>query len=373
VGTTDIVEAMHAQIAGVAVPFPRRADGRARGIAGLTYRNIRRVAHWVGQGLDRSLATLERDGPGVSWRGREATLAVLNGVLGDHLQDTGSSLAIPMRLRVQGQVLADDAAGGRMLLMIHGLCMNDLQWQRGGHDHGQALGCALGLRPVYLHYNSGRHVSENGRDLAELLERWFAAAAAPVEELVMVGFSLGGLVARSACDHAARVGHRWPQFLSRLVLLGTPNLGAPLERGGNRFERALELSRFSAPLARLGRIRSAGITDLRHGNLLDEDWQGQDRFLPSASQPAQVSLPAGVVCHALAAVSAPGVLSERWIGDGLVPLDSALGRHADPARALPLDEANRWVGYGMGHLDLLNRREVFEALLGFLSRPATAV
>jgi hypothetical protein len=40
----------------------------------------------------------------------------------------------------------------------------------------------------------------------------------------------------------------------------------------------LGVSAYTAPLARLGKIRSAGITDLRYGNLVDEDWAGRDRF-----------------------------------------------------------------------------------------------
>ena len=83
-------------------------------------------------------------------------------------------------------------------------------------------------------------------------------------------------------------------------------------------------------------MRSAGITDLRHGHVLDEDWVGRDRFARSGDRRQPLPLPAGVRCFALAASlgAQGGTIKEKLLGDGLVPLDSALGRHADPARAL---------------------------------------
>jgi hypothetical protein len=49
-----------------------------------------------------------------------------------------------------------------------------------------------------------------------------------------------------------------------------------------------------------------------------------------------------------------------------VPLDSALGRHKLPERTLDFPEHRQWVGYGMNHLDLLNRPEVFVQLKAWL-------
>jgi hypothetical protein len=61
------------------------------------------------------------------------------------------------------------------------------------------------------------------------------------------------------------------------------------------------------------------------------------------------------------------VLAERLVGDGLVPLDSALGRHSDSARTLALSKERQWVGYGMGHLELLSRPEVYAQLSKWLA------
>ena len=130
----------------------------------------------------------------------------------------------------------------------------------------------LGFTPVYLHYNSGLHVSTNGRALAQQLERLVAQWPRPLERLVLLGHSMGGLLARSALYYGTQAGHRWPARLDDLVFLGTPHHGAPLERAGHWVDLVLGATPYAAPFARLGQVRSAGITDLRHGNLMDGDW-----------------------------------------------------------------------------------------------------
>ena len=157
--------------------------------------------------------------------------------------------------------------------------------------------------------------------------------------------------------------------LDKLVFVGTPHHGAPLERGGHWVDMLLGSSRYSAPLARLGKIRSAGITDLRFGNLVDEDWREIDRFERSGDLRMPVPLPESVACYAIAATigKATGDLSDRLIGDGIVPLASALGHHANPKLALSFDEARQWVAHGMNHLDLLSRPEVYLQLKRWLA------
>ena len=212
----------------------------------------------------------------------------------------------------------------KLVVLVHGLCMSDRQWTRKGHNHGTALARDLGYTAVHLHYNSGLHISTNGRAFANLIEDLLNQWPAPLEEFAIVAHSLGGLVSRSAYHYGTAAGHRWPRRLGRLIFLGTPHHGAPLERVGNWVDAALQLSPYTSPLARLGKIRSAGITDLRYGNLLDEDWEGRDRFEPSAGPPRPVPLPPNVRCYAIAATE-----------DGIVPVNSALGRHHDPGRSLP--------------------------------------
>jgi pimeloyl-ACP methyl ester carboxylesterase len=218
-----------------------------------------------------------------------------------------------------------------------------------------SLAASLGYTPVHLRYNTGRSIASNGEDLAALLETLLAHWPRPVEELAIVGHSMGGLVARSAEYHARQSGHDWPSRLRKLVFLGTPLHGAPLERGGHRLDYVMELSPYVAPFTRIGKSRSSGITDLRYGSVT----RAEREFVP---------LPKGVACYALAANlgTTHDLLGEKLVGDGLVPIDSALGRHADAGRTFAIPAERQWVGHRMGHLELLHRREVYAQLRKWL-------
>ena len=203
-----------------------------------------------------------------------------NGVLGDYLAQIGNPLAIEMRLRHGGHPLelerqalrlALPEATRKLVVLVHGSCLSDRRWTRQGHDHGAALARDLGFTPVYLHYNSGLHISSNGREFAALLERLVAAWPTPLDELVIVAHSMGGLVARSACHVGETAAHAWRSKLRKLVCLGSPHHGAPLERGGHWVDLFLSASRYSAPLARLGKIpcrRDGHALRQRHGRAL---------------------------------------------------------------------------------------------------------
>jgi hypothetical protein len=384
-GLTGLVEAMHVAIARMPAKLGGPlVEGAVHGIPRLVYRSIHGVTRAVGGGIDIVLAQLvPMLGHVDSSPAREAVIAALNGVLGDYLTETGNPLAIAMQWRKDGRPLEPTREGlaaafpmpsAKIVVLVHGLCMNDLQWTRQGHDHGAALARALGYTPVYLHYNSGRHVSTNGRALTAKLEALVAAWPVPVEELAIVTHSMGGLVARSAHHYGTVAGHAWRRRLRRLVFLGTPHHGAALERGGHRLHRLFDQTPYTAPFARLGKIRSAGITDLRHGSLLDEDWHGRDRFAHGEDARRPVPLPDGVECFAVGATTgrSPRDLRGRLLGDGLVPLASALGRHRDPRLTLALPESRQWIACDTSHFELLSRPEVYERIHAwFAADPGT--
>ena len=383
VGVTDLVESMHQGIRHPLTEGKARHAVGGRGISGLVYGTIRALTRTVGLGVEAALAPLATlEGAPLPSPQRETLLAALNGVLGDHLVATGNPLATPMRLYHAGQPLVLETAalraalpkpGTHLLVLLHGLCHNERQWGQSGFDHGVALARDLGCTPLYLRYNTGLHISTNGQALAELLETLLAQWPEPVARLDLLAHSMGGLVARSACHQAQVAGLAWPVSLRNLIFLGTPHHGAPLERWGHWFERGLEASPFASPLARLGKVRSAGITDLRHGNLLQEDWQGLDPGTEAEDRRQPVPLPAGVRCCAVAGTA--GEDADSWQGrlwgDGLVSVDSALGRHPDPQHDLAFPENQTWIGQGLGHLDLLTRPEVYEQVRRWLEAAGT--
>lgn len=370
-GITELVEEMHRTIASGPAILGRPLELPTRLMTGAVYKSIRGVAGLVGSGID---AALEQAAPllGESAPGerRELLLAVLNGVLGDYLHETQNPLETKMRVRVGGHplVLQRDAlrlmlpgAGSKVLVLVHGSCGHDLMWNWKGHDHGAALAREFGYTAVYLHYNGGLHISTNGRLFAELLDELAKAWPVPMDELAIVAHSMGGLVSRSACHVAEDADFEWRAKLTKLVCLGSPHHGAPLERSGNLLESVLGVSDYSAPLARLGKIRSAGITDMRFGYVLDEHWQDRDRFERHKDARTELALPDGVACYAVAGTTAK-TLGAKLPGDGLVSVDSALGRHKKPELTLRFPAMHQVIALDTHHLDLLGSKDVYASL-----------
>lgn len=377
-GVTGIVERMHRNISPAQLVL---APGSARtgGITGLVYRCIETVNGALRSGLDAALVPLQKlDKARTPSIAEDIGLSILNGVVGDHLEASGNPLALPMRFRVQGRSLTlnrDElwhnlpSASSRLLVVVHGLCMNDRQWTREGHNHAEALAEEQGYTPIYLNYNSGRHISANGRELAGLLDELATQWPVALKEISLLTHSMGGLVARSACHYAGQQQRPWLRKLKKIVFLGTPHHGSPLERHGNALQTFAGITPYTAPLARLGMLRSAGVTDLRYGNLLDEDWQPHNRFEPIGDTRHHLPLPENAACYTAAVTTGlrRGDLKDSVLGDGLVPLHSALGQHRDSVRSLNFPAAHQWIGHEMNHLDLLNHPEVYAQVRRWLA------
>jgi hypothetical protein len=281
VRATEVVESMHTTIASGPAVLGKPLAVPVAAVNRLVYGSIRGISQLVGNTIELALRACEplfaASAVGAE---REAMLSALNGVVGDHLAATENPMAIKMSFRSNGRSLtlereslrqAFPNAGSKILLAIHGSSMNDLQWTRNGHNHALTLSETAGMTPLYLHYNSGKHTSLNGRELSEMLSVLVEQWPVPVEQLVFLAHSMGGLVSRSACTFGDNTP--WRRVLQKMIFLGTPHHGAPLERGGNWFELMLGLNRYAAPLARLAKLRSAGVTDLRFGNVVDAHWE----------------------------------------------------------------------------------------------------
>jgi hypothetical protein len=311
-------------------------------------------------------------------------IAVLNGVWGDTLRQRCPELALTMTLRAGGAdvpVTTDGlaqgypAATGRIAVFVHGLCETEQYWSlssRRHHGsehstHGSRLFEDLGYTPVYVRYNTGLHVSENGEQLARLLDDLAAGWPVPVEGIALTGHSMGGLVVRGACHRGVAGGHGWTRLVRHVFCLGTPHLGAPLEKGAN--VGAWLLARFpeTRPLSRLANRRSAGIKDLRFGAVAEEDWRHldpdallQDRCIDVAFLP-----------HATHYFIATTVTADRdhpfgkIVGDLFVRPPSASGQGR--RRRIPFEPGNgRHLG-GLHHFDLLNHPVVYRQIRSWLA------
>lgn len=368
--TTTIVEDMHRTIASGPPALGSPLKPVVKLYTKPIYGGIRGITGLVGIGVERALRQIEPAFEDVSHPDVvEMVRAAINGVVGDHLALTENPLAIEMQLRVNDGTLDFDTLPKKrpLLIYIHGSAMSDIQLMRNGHHHGQKLAEDFGLTCITVRYNSGLHISENGEKLAAKLQE--LADHVPDVPIIILGFSMGGLVARSAVNLAEKQSLSWRNRLRGMIFLGTPHHGAPLERMGNVFQKLLESTGYSAPIARLARLRSAGVTDLRFGSLLREHWSGAGRFdhVPDARTP--VPLPTDVLCFAVAGTLSKSLDEgpESFSGDGLVPVSSALGEHENSALNLGLQEHEKKVILNCGHLDLLDHPLVSQELHAFLT------
>jgi pimeloyl-ACP methyl ester carboxylesterase len=219
-----------------------------------------------------------------------------------------------------------------------------------------------------LNYNTGRHISSNGKELAEQLQVLVENWPVGVEELTLIGHSMGGLVIRSACWYASERELSWPKLLKNALYLGSPHHGAALAKAGNLLTFVMKKFRYTSPFA-LAQHTSAGIKDLRHGNLLDDDWQGidQDDFHPDYRKP--VPLHEGTRHYFIAATVGKHVstIPSTMVGDLLVRLDSAKGHHADDLRRLHIRPEDYRVFEKLNHLELLDNKVVHDQILEWLA------
>lgn len=380
-GMIDTVEDMHlAVVGGVARVVPFGLGGRIARATAFAYARVRDAATVTRRTADGALDLLGRLAPRGATReaadpSRLAWLAALNGAIGDHLEESGNPLAIDMRLCRRGRALeprspqsgrAVAAAGGTLILFMHGLGMNDLQWRdAGGTTFGDRLE-ADGLgHALHLRYNSGRRIDANGRDLSRLLQAVHEAHA--LERLVLVGHSMGGLVCRSACAHARRDRAAWTDALAQVICLGTPHLGAPLERFGHALGGLLAATPYTRALASVAGARSAGIKDLRRGWTSAMGGDG-GMACDASTRPFGERVPWRMIAATLS--TRTDGAHARWLGDGLVPVSSALGQHDDEALALRVPAMHRRVFVRTGHMDLLTSPGVGAQLRDWIAAPA---
>ena len=324
-GAVSLAQAIHEGVLATP-PLPwLPATPMVHGVARLAYGSVRGIAGAVGKGGDALLAFAERRLGGEArvpapkarvLSGPLGLRAVLNGLVGDRLEALGSPVALPMTLEAHrwARTAPHRRAKGPRVLFIHGLCMNDRHWQAPtgrGVDFGDRLARDAGWRPLYLRYNTGLAIADNGRRLAALLDARHRGRHAWREPFHVVAHSLGGLVLRSAVAEGVASGHRWTEHLGQVVSLGTPHEGAPLERLGKGVEAALRFSRFSSPWAALAAVRSVAIQQLGH-----------------AQVPMWSRTPEALRWHAVAGAlgSSDSGRLRGFLGDGLVPVASALAR-----------------------------------------------
>ena len=326
--------------------------GAVRGIGGVAFRLLDGLLQRAEQSHLRQLRPANMPAP---------LLSAVNGAFGDYLLRQRNPLALRMGFYHHGKPLqmtqaAPHAlypqASGNVVVFIHGLCCDESSWQlfssgehAGNHPYAELL-AQQGYTPFFLRYNTGISIEQNGRLLAQILNKLYAAYPQPLARLVLIGHSMGGLVARAACSHGVASAAAWSDRISHVFCLGSPHLGAPLEKVAHLGTRLMQAFDVTQPLAEMIDDRSTGIKDLRHGK--------SARKRPPL--PAHVPMrPPQAHFHFIGSTMGlrRGNPLTKWLGDGLVRLDSATADHlADDISVLE----------GLNHMQLLNHPRVYAIL-----------
>lgn len=382
----DVVEGVHLAIADrafgwsgpAAAPAHAAHDGIANAVYGLIRGGVRTGAR-VGAAAAALHPAARRWAPLSGSDTGRAVIAAVNGIVGDQLVDESNPLAIELSLRVDGADIVPTAEAlasayphptSTLAVFVHGLCEDERGWQSRDDERGPSypeVAAAQGATPLLVRVNTGLHISANGAALHELLDHLVVAWPVEVERITLIGHSMGGLIARSACHHGRQAGASWVPTVSDVVCLGSPHHGAPLERlahlGAHASANVAEL----APVGTLLRRRSSGIRDLGHGLLVDDDWVGLDPDARDRRHPTHVEPLDGVRYHLVASV-----LTEdhrhplaRLLGDGLVPASSALAESGP--RALHGDDHHRHLLGRRSHFRLLHDPHIARLLSSWLA------
>jgi len=387
-GTAAFVDDMHQAIlrrSTAHVPFGEPVGVVHNAIAKPIYAGVRGLTGALGLAAGHGYAaTRPPDAPALADSPRAAIgLGALSGLYGDLLHRDGSPLAVSMSVRSRNGAVAPTPEGlatafpdatACLAVFVHGLGETETAWRlfappEGPATYGERLRRDLGSTPLYLRYNTGLHISENGRLLAALLEEMVEHWPVPVREIALFGHSMGGLVIRSAAHYGQEQEAAWVPKLRHVFCLASPHHGAPLEKAVHVAAWALDRVPETRGLARFLKLRSAGIKDLRYGYLVDEDWDGRD---PDALFEDTASDVAFVDSANYYALSAAVTRDERHpvghlVGDLLVRRRSASG-HGPRGRRVPFDVDNGHHAGGLNHFTVLNHPDVYRQIRVWLER-----
>jgi hypothetical protein len=390
-GLVSRVEQVHRAVAGRAFGPLQEAAAPARTIHDAVSRSVYRTVRGVGAAAGSMGGLVASrfggsDRPGGQAAGGHlalAAVAALNALAGDKFGPDLAPLTIQLAVRAGNRdvdLATDELAAAfprptaRLAVFVHGLAETELSWHRqaAGHlPYGPRLRAGFGYTPVYLRYNTGRHVCDNGRDLADLLDRLLASWPVPVTDLVLVGHSMGGLVIRSACHYGTHASASWVHRVRQVFYLGSPHLGAPLARAAGLAGLALSKTAETRPFVTLVNGSSSGVKDLRYGYLIPGDWDGCDQDSCLRDHRGNVPLLSGADHYAISATitADPGSPVGMVAGDLLVQPASAQG-HRRGRQHIPFPD-QRGLG-GMHHFDLLNHPAVWAAMRDILDRAAVS-
>jgi len=327
----------------------------------------------------------------IDWKGKWETtkrvlnqtkttgVSVLNGAVGDHLEKF-DFLAQDMNFYHLGSpinITKDNLkmmrVGNKLCILVHGLVSDETMWKfpSSDDDYGKLLENQFGYSPLYVRYNSGRHISDNGKDLDKLIQSLISNSTKPIKEIIFICHSMGGLVTRSACYYGSKSKSKWVPLVKHIFFIGSPHHGAPLEKFGNAVTTILDKipNPFTYLTKKAINLRSAGIKDLRYGFLVEEDWKGKDPDSFVNSEKKHVPLLKHTKYYVITGtlMENPNHFLSEFFGDAIVGKWSAKGKSGNSKYDLSFPEKNIKELPGIMHIKLMHDIRVFEQISKWLS------
>lgn len=380
---TELVEAIHKEI--VLRPFASIATTTVDKLHDVTtgriYHVIKNIMRFSGGGVARTLRLINNQLQADQQRKQlpeqlKMLVNIINGVMGDHLVMQDNPLAVPMLFYDRyGSVHKTTQLSGKVVIMVHGLCMSYHGWHPGEDiSLGEHIVYAQPETTIlYLDYNTGRRISENGHSLSNLLET-LVENNPHITDISLIGHSMGGLVSRSAIFYGKQESKKWLKRVDNYIALGSPHHGAILERISFFMQESLAKVPIAGNLSHLLDLRSAGIIDLRHGSIRDDDWQTLEKrmgMLDDLRRPAPLPSSVNAFLVAASLETMPKKHQRDFVGDGLVSVTSALGEHAGE-HDLKVPEAHKAIFYGVNHMDIQHHERVRNQIITWLNMPQSA-
>lgn len=315
-------------------------------------------------------------------KGGQLSIGALNGVVGDYLNNQNNGLSVKMDFYANNKpiILSSEnikaihpKPSSKICILIHGLTNDETIWdfpKERNKNYGTLLQNDLNYTPFFVRYNTGLHISENGKQLSQLITSLSENYPTQISEIVIIGHSMGGLVARSACYYAPLQGSDWTTILNKIFYLGSPHLGAPLEKFGNALSHLLNNipNQYTKLASSVINLRSAGIKDLRYGYIRDEDWQDEhpDTLLKNSKKTVPLLENTDHYLITGTITDNPKHLISEWFGDALVRHTSGTGQ-SKSEHHLPFDLKNHKEYAGLVHLSLAYSPEIYTQIKEWVS------
>lgn len=298
----------------------------------------------------------------------------VSSVVGDSFAGLVTTSEIQASFRSEGKdvgvekVLEDWKRSNRKKIMIcvPGLFCDESLWTKNGEPSLAKTMEEEGYFPVFLRFNPGLHISDNGKKLLALLKSFLEHPDVRDLKADYISYSQGGLILRSAFYLAKQEAPEFSKRIGKVLFISSPDGGSYIEKAG--FWLGLGAEAFPVfPVQLIGFIgnqRSDAMKDLSHGIIREEDWKNGSHLGRYAKDVYFGEL------DEIDAYQIYSLVSEKdggnwssWIGDGIIERPSLTILSEEVFRRKSDPESRVRCLTGLSHYQILPAAELREFFL----------